>query len=346
MVRERRGTARPEDWQHLPDEELLKFRVRDLGLGIEGTWLEPRINELYAELDARGIKFRPACYLASEWLCPDRVPLIGIPFFLAHARLKQLELKMMLEVEGGSDASCLKLLRHEAGHAVNYAYRLYRRTRWRQVFGPFSQPYPEVYFPQPYSKRFVMHLDYNYAQRHPDEDFAETFAVCITPGSNWQRRYRGWPAMKKLLYVDRLIERIAAAAPAATDGEAMFSAARMTSTLGQYYDRRRRYLREDFPGFYDPGLAKLFVGSNEAPAAAAAWTFLRRWRRQIVDAVCMWTGDRKFDVNALLGLLIRRAQAMKLHLKKGETETASEAAAFVTAAMSRIHNFEESGRGS
>ena len=336
-------TLRPEQWERLPDEQLLALRVRDLGLRIEDSELQGRIAQLYADLDAVGIAFHPPCYLADEWMCPDRVPIIGIPFYLAHPRLRQLEHDMMLEVEGGTESSCIKLLRHEAGHAINYAYRLFSRTRWRQLFGAFSAPYSDVYQPRPYSKRYVIHLEGNYAQAHPDEDFAETFAVCITPGSNWRVRYHGWGAMKKLLYVDHLIREIGPAKPAVSSREEMSAASRMTSTLAAYYDRRRRYLREEFPGFYDPGLQRLFAPQDAARSSESAAVFLRRWRRQIIRSVTMWTGDRKFDVNALLSLLARRCRAMNLCLAKGEAETISEVSAFVTAVMGRVHNFADNG---
>jgi len=332
---------RPEQWEKLSDEELLNLRVRDLGLRIEGTELQDRIAQLYADLNAVGISFHPPCYLADEWMCPDRVPIIGIPFYLAHPRLKQLEHDMMLEVEGGTESSCIKLLRHESGHAINYAYHLFSRTRWRQLFGRFSAMYSDVYQPRPYSKRYVVHLEGNYAQAHPDEDFAETFAVCITPGSNWRIRYRGWGAMKKLLYVDHLIREIGPAKPVVNSREELAAASRMTSTLAAYYDRRRRYLREEFPGFYDLGLQRLFAPQDASRGGESAAAFLRRWRRQIIHSVTMWTGDRKFDVNALLGLLSRRCKAMNLYLAKGEAETMSELSAFVTAVMGRLHNFAD-----
>ena len=342
MARKKRTSTvlHPKDWEDLPDEQLLQIRVRDFGLRIEGSWLEPRIAQLHEELDARGIHCHPPCYLADEWLCPNKVPLIGIPFYLAHPRLKQLEKKMMLEVEGETEPWCMKLLRHEAGHALNYAYRFFRRTRWRELFGPFSAPYRDSYTPRPYSKRYVIHLEDNYAQAHPDEDFSETFAVCLTPGSNWRDRYRDWPAMKKLRYVDGLIEELGSKAPVVTTREELAAAARMTSTLAMYYDRRRRSLRDAFPGFYDPALQRLFTG-DEASGLPKAADFLRRWRRQIVDGVCMWTGDRKFEVNALVNLLIKRSRALKLYQGKGDVETAYEVAGFVTAAMKRVHTFLE-----
>ena len=115
----------------------------------------------------------------------------------------------MQEVEGGTRRQCLQLLRHEAGHAVHHAFKLQRRRRWTNIFGKSSEPYPDYYQPNPASKRFVHYLDLWYAQSHPDEDFAETFAVWLDPRSNWRRRYRSWPALTKLEFVDELMEELA-----------------------------------------------------------------------------------------------------------------------------------------
>lgn len=341
MPRRKCQVLSPAQWKGLPDEELLQTRVRDLGLSIERSPLQGRIGRLYAELDARGIGFHPPCYLSDEWLTPDKVPMIGIPFFLAHPRLVKLEKKMMLEVEGGTDASCMKILRHEAGHALNYAYRLYQKTRWRELFGPFSAKYSNSYSAQPYSKRYVSHLRQNYAQAHPDEDFAETFAVWLTPNSRWREKYHGWPVMKKLRYVDNLMRKIAPAAPAVTSRVTPWSAARMTSTLAAYYQRKRRYLAEEFPGFYDPALQRLFSARPETDPPRQAGQFLRRWRKHLVSAVARWTGQRKLDTDQLVGKLIRRCDALNLYVTDGELETISEATGFVTAVMNNVHRFAE-----
>jgi len=341
MGRRKRQPTSPVDWKGLTDEELLRTRVRDLGLRIEGSAVARRVERLYAELDARGIAFRPGCYLADEWLCPDKEPVIGIPFYLAHPRLIRLEKRMMLEVEGGTESSCMKILRHEAGHAVNYAYVLYRRTRWRELFGPFSARYSDSYKAQPYSRRYVSHLQDNYAQAHPDEDFAETFAVWVTPEGRWEQRYRGWPVMPKLRYVDRLMKRIGPLPPRVTARTTPWSAARMTSTLAAYYQRKRRTLGEDFPGFYDPGLQRLFGARAGAEPAEPAGKFLRRWRTRIVDTVARWTGQRKFDIDRLVGKLIRRCDDLGLSVHAAEAEAAAEVASFVTAVMNRVHGFIE-----
>src|SRR6184192_1291806 len=201
------------DWPSLSDEELLERRISKLGLRLEGTALEPLIRQLYDELSARGLGFHPPCHIGDEWFVPVGIPAIFVPFFLVHDRLRQLEKTMMLEVEGGTKEWFMKLIRHEAAHAYSYAYQLYKRKKWQQTFGLASTQETEFYRPRPYSRSFVMHLDDWYAQSHPDEDFAETFAVWLTPGLNWRERYRGWKALQKLHYVEELLRSIAGKSP-------------------------------------------------------------------------------------------------------------------------------------
>jgi hypothetical protein len=327
-----RKTAKVKDWHELPDEEILQLRVRNLGVQIPGSPLEPLINQLYEELDAKTIPFHPPCYLADEWLCPDKVPLIGIPFCLAHPRLKQIEQKMMFEVEGGTDESCMKLLRHECGHALNYAYQLYKRTRWRELFGRFSATYSDSYYYQPYSRRYVVHLEDNYAQAHPDEDFAETFAVWLAPNGNWQQRYRGWPVIKKIQYVEGLIKKIGDRAPTVTaQGRPPWSASRMTSTLAAHYQRKRRELGSEFQGFYDDSLQTLFSTKSAGHSPLKASKILRHHRRQLVSSVTRWTGHRKYDIHQLVNSLIARSDTLELFGRTGDTDNMIGVTALVTA---------------
>ena len=329
----------PADWENLPEEELLKLRVRDLGLAIEGSALAELVKRLYEELTGAGITFHPDCYLADEWLAPDRVPVIGIPFYLAHPRLKHLEQKMMLEVEGGTEAECMKLLRHEAGHALNYAYELFKRTRWRELFGPFTTEYTQGYYAQPYSKRFVRHLRDNYAQCHPDEDWAETFAVWLDPKSDWPDRYRGWPAMKKLKYVERVTKEVGSQGPKVTTRQLHWSAGRMTSTLEAFYRRRRRYLAEDFPGFYDPGLQRIFAAPAGGTEGTSASGFIRHHRRHITNSIATCTGERKYDLNQLLGKLMMRCDALGLKVTREPVAVATELTAYVTTVIIDVRRF-------
>ena len=201
------------DWTSFTDEQLLQMRICDLKLKIPGTELESRIENFYRELGEKQVAFKPVCYLGDEWFCPDGASTIAIPFYLAHPRLKKLEEKMMMEVEGGTEAWCMRLLRHEMGHVLNHAYLLEKEPPWQKLFGPPSGDYSESFRARPYSKRFVRHLDGWYAQSHPEEDFAETVAIWLTPGLDWRRQYRGWKALEKLEYVDELMKRLAGKPP-------------------------------------------------------------------------------------------------------------------------------------
>src|SRR5262249_27763699 len=203
----RHGPARRSHfrWERLSDESLLGIRICDLGLSIEGTWLEDAVQEVYGELGRRGLQLRPHVWLSQEWFSPTGVPGVAIPFYLAHPRLQRLERKQMPEVEGGPRRECLRILRQEFGHAPQPAFRPQRRRRWHELFGSATRRYPEYYRPNPASRRYVQHLRLYYAQSHPVEDFAETFAVWLQGSAAWRRRYRGWPALKKLEYVDELV---------------------------------------------------------------------------------------------------------------------------------------------
>lgn len=334
--RQKRRSYTPADWENLPDEEILQFRVRDLGLQIHNSPVAEFIQKLHGELDSHGIRFHPPCYLADEWFCPDGIPIIGIPFCLAHPRLKRVEEKMMYEVEGGTAESCMKLLRHECGHAVNYAYGLYKRTRWRELFGHFSTRYSSSYGFQPYSRRYVTHLEGSYAQAHPDEDFAETFAVWLTPNSGWEEKYVDWPVVKKLRYVNHLMRAIGDRPPAAVARQTPWSAARMTSTLAAHYERKRKYLGEDFSGYYDASLKRLFSLKQASDPARKASKLLRRYRRQIMNGVSAWTGQRKYDIHQLVNKLVKRCDSLDLYANAPDTEMAVDVTAFVTAVANNV----------
>src|SRR6266446_2448779 len=187
-------------WASLPDSELLKLRFKDLKVTIGRTWLKRCVEDLYEELAERGLRIRPHVWISNEWFSPDDTPGIAFPFYLAHPRLMRLERKMIIDVEGGTHAECMRILRHEAGHVLQHSYALHKEPRWRRLFGRSSIRYPKYYRADPTSRNFVQHLRLWYAQSHPDEDFAETFAVWLTPRSNWRKRYEGWPALKKLEY--------------------------------------------------------------------------------------------------------------------------------------------------
>jgi hypothetical protein len=299
----------------MSDDELLRMRICDLKLKIAGSELESRIEKFYAELAAKGIGLKPLCYLGDEWFCPDGCATIAIPFYLAHPRLKKLEDKMMMEVEGGTESWCMSLLRHEMGHVLNHAYLLEKDKRWQKMFGPPSLEYSESFRARPYSRRFVRHLDGYYAQSHPEEDFAETVAIWLTPELDWKQQYKGWTALKKLEFVEELMSKLAGQPPLVLSKTKMSEAARLRSRLEAYYKRRRRLYAQEFPDFFDTDLQKLFVPAAVAPDNERAAVFLRRSGKLILNAVSAWTGEPKFTLNRLLRALIERCAELDLRLR-------------------------------
>jgi hypothetical protein len=229
-------------WEHLSDEELLDVRLCDLDLRIEGTDVQDRLMRLYAELERAGLRrFRPYAWLSTSWFTPHGCTGFAVPFYLAHQRLVRLERWQFGEAEGASREGGLRLMRHETAHALDNAYRLHRRRDWREAFGPFSQPYRASYRPRPGSRHFVVNLDYWYAQSHPGEDWAETFAVWLRPGSRWRSRYRGWPALRKLHYVDGLVRELADRRPLVRTRERLEEISELQHTLREHY--RRKHVR-------------------------------------------------------------------------------------------------------
>ena len=301
-------------WLRYADERLLDIRLCDLGLGIAGTWLEKPIAKLYQELDSRNLRVRPHFWLSEEWFCPDGVPGIAIPFYLAHPRLTRLERKQMLEAEGSNAQWCMKILRHEAGHAVQNAFRLHRKKDWQRVFGRNTQRYPDSYKPNPSSKDYVLHLYLWYAQSHPAEDFAETFAVWLKPGSHWRRRYAGWPAMKKLQFVDGLMRGLENETPPVQNHRRVDALPQLKQTLRQYYaDKQERY-GKNHPKVYDRDLRRLFSDDPTHRKNQSASAFLRQNRRKIRATIAKWTGEYQFTLDEVFSEMIGRCRELNLRV--------------------------------
>jgi len=328
-------------FEHTPPEarQLLKRPIRDLGLRIEGSPVEKYVKQLHEELAGKGLqRFRPACYLSDEWACPDREPIIGIPFYLADPKLAALE-QAVNDIE---DEREIKLyLRHEAGHAFNYAYELYATREWHELFGPFDRPYSDDYKPVPFSRGFVRHIAGWYAQKHPDEDFAETFAVWLTPRLNWRRRYQGWAALAKLEYVERIAKALADVEPKRAIGKAELPVDEMQATIEDFYRDRtpdETPAVADLP--LDVDLEDLFVPA--APGTRPAAEFLAENRKLIVDKITYWTGVRRTLVRQLFASIEKRAKEMELAVdSKREPAHLVE---LVTYATTLVMNYLTRGR--
>ncbi|MCA9471650.1 MAG: putative zinc-binding metallopeptidase [Nitrospira sp.] len=318
--RESVATAREEstviepEWAEWSDRQLLELRLCDLHVQIKGTSLAKQIKQLHRELATQKLLFRPHCWLSDDWYCPDGIPGIAIPFYMGHPRLAKLEHSQMLEVEGGTAEWCMRILRHEAGHAIENAFRLRRRTRRQQLFGKTSEPYPENYLPKPYSKSFVLHLDTWYAQSHPDEDFAETFAVWLTPGSDWKERYKGWPALRKLNYMDSLMKELAGVPPPVTNKQRLDPLPALCKTLGEHYRQKRERYGLDYPNFYERDVRRLFSDSKEYQGQPTAVSFIRRFRKEVRRKVADWTGEYQYTIDQVLEDIVNYCRDRQLRL--------------------------------
>ncbi|UCD15529.1 MAG: hypothetical protein JSV34_00310 [Candidatus Omnitrophota bacterium] len=329
------------DLSKISEEDLLNVKVCDLPIKIEDTWISNCIRHLYKELNNKGIVFKPVCYLADEWLAPDNEPVIGIPFFLVHPVLSKLERKMMFDVEGGTNQWCMKLLRHETGHAINYAYKLYKRKKWQKVFGKFSTEYEDTYRFRPYSKNFVIHLEDYYAQHHPDEDFAETFSVWLTPGLDWRKQYKGWGAFKKLKYVDELMGEIKNKEPVIRKGKKYWQAKTLRITLKNYYKKKKHSSAEYFPDFHDANLRRIFIVMGKRRKLPQAADIIKRYNKEIVKNVYSWTREKKYIINDLLKTIIDRCRSLKLRVQDSELIAILKISTYIT---TLVMNYRYTGK--
>src|SRR5262249_28758325 len=178
--------------------------------------------------------------------------------------------------------------------------------RRKQLFGKSSQPSPQHYAPKPYSKRYVLHLEAYYAQSHPDEDFAETFAVWLAPNSRWRRRYSGWPALRKLEYVDEVMHELAGRRP-------LISRRRVVDPLRTLRKTVRDSSRERPPrsgphtrGGYAAAWRLVFSTQRASARQPTASSFLRSARPLLRRKVATLTGEHQYTVDRVLDDMIER----------------------------------------
>jgi hypothetical protein len=314
----RRRKALP--WTRLSDEELLNLRFCDLKLSVESSSLRRRIARLYVELEERGIHFRPHVWLSEEWFSPDGVPGIAVPFYLAHPRLEKLERRIMREAEGGNSRWFMRILRHEAGHALDNAYRLRRRKRWREIFGPASLQYPAHYKARPGSRRYVHHLGEWYAQAHPTEDFAETFAVWLKPKSDWRKSYAEWPAFNKLNVVEELMTSVRGQRPPVRNRLRIEPIDENTRTLAQHYRRKLAHNRQIRLGLADELLKRIFSAERLRKGAVRAAALLRAHKIPLTTAVARDLSMERYSVQQILRMLIERCETLKLYVRGGRRD--------------------------
>jgi hypothetical protein len=322
-------------------EKLLQMKISELGLKLEGTRMEALVNELYKELDSAGILLKPRVYLTDEWGCPEGVPIIGVPFYLADEKLARIQNEILEGIEGQSDEEFLMYLRHEAGHAFNYAHKLYESEKWRELFGPYSRPYLEEYEPNPFSRKFVRHIAGWYAQKHPDEDFAETFAVWLTPNSNWREVYKEWGCYEKLLYVDMIVREVGATEPQISGEVYDVTSEALDYSIAEYNKLYSPRMVE-VPDYFAADLKVIFQKKSpvgEEGNWEPAHDFLSRYRRHITDNISYWTGLNETVVRSLIFRFIGDCRKLDLWIDLDKIqETLVEVTAFATTlCMNRLY---------
>lgn len=248
------------------DTDLLAMKVKDLPLDEFRLPFNKQVLTLKAELRRRGINWTPHLWASEEWFSPDGVPGFAFPFTLLDPRLIKLEKKHVGFLEGSSEKELVKLLRHECAHALDNAFHLRKNKKRQALFGLSSRPYPTFYVPDLNSKDYVKHLPQGYAQAHPEEDWAETFAVWLTPKYQWKEKYKTWPAMEKLLLVDEIIKKSCLGESKVSNSDTPLHFRDDNRTLKQYFNWRKQSLGLRRNNFYADKVNEVFStdGKEEA----------------------------------------------------------------------------------
>jgi hypothetical protein len=319
----------------LSNERLLKVRIKDLELEIKGSLIERRITQLYNELDTRGIKYKPHIWISDEWFTPDDIPGFAVPFYLIHPRLKKLEKDQMFEAEGADKKECMQIMRHETGHAISHAYQLYHRKKWKKYFGNFLNPYPLSYVPQIESKNFVTHINAWYAQAHPLEDFAETFAVWLDPKSNWQRKYRNWPVLEKLHYLDGLMQKIKGLYPLLVVYNEYLHISKLDYILNEHYTRKKNFYSVSRAESFDNELMKVFT-LRHTPDYEPSSGYLKKIRRTIRKNIPVVLDVPQYTVDQLMLELIKRCDQLNLFHRKNNTDAEKKLLVILTSQITNL----------
>jgi hypothetical protein len=308
---------------------------------VEHSSLWPFIKRIWKDLEARDLRFKPHFWLSEEFFTPDAVPGVAVPFYLAHPQLVKLERQQMYEAEGSNSRMAMRILRHEAGHAIDHAFYLTRRKERQKIFGKSSLKYPDLYSPKPFSRSFVINLENWYAQSHPVEDFAETFAVWFRPNPTWKRGYKGWPALKKLEYMDRLMKELAGKSAPNKSKAKMEPIRELKKTLGEYYEEKKsRFGLDENEAIYDQDLLRLFSTNEEFKKNISAARFIRKNSRELRTKLARWTGQYSYLIQDFIDQIIYRCEDLNLRVCMDEDETKEELLVFLAI---RITNFLNEG---
>jgi hypothetical protein len=316
--------------------ELLTTTLDCLDLPLEKSpILYPALQTVKADMERMRLKkIKPFFYLSTGYGTIEGTTNICLGFYDYDERLRALNKEF--RGWGYTYDEVVATIRHEVGHAFAYAYKLYRLPEFREVFnvqGNYFRTYPMtdqyIRYVNPWSRDFVNPSGDHYAQKHPDDDFAETFMVWLTPRLNWRKKWRNYPgALRKLEYVDQVVrehrnqEPLIENVPYEYEGLADYK-----MTLAQFWKGRPTYYRQHATGFVDPDVKyifrqrpKLLNDKKLQRGYIHADNFLRKNQRVIVNRVSQWVGVEPYVVNDLILKCRQRADELDLWLKQSEQE--------------------------
>jgi len=308
--------------------ELLTTPVNRLGLDLKRSPVQPHMDRLMILLHRRGIRLKPRFYLGEDWGCVTGTSNIEVGFYDADPLLRELN----QDVRGWAHEPRVidYLLRHETGHAFCYMHRLYKLREFRVVFdvkGKFFDTYPATdrFKPHPWSRNYVNPNRDHYAQKHPDEDFAETFGVWLEPMSVWRRAYRNKKgALQKLDFVSRLIARYGDKAPdVEPDLRKVDSPVEaIRATVAEQLDASLTRYRAKATGYIDPMLRK--IGRYHArPAPSGAIPLadaVASYRKFIEGIVVRHARVTSSQASSLMSKIQSRARVLHLYVPLADTE--------------------------
>ncbi len=227
----------------LDKKSLLNTPLSSINFDLKASPLMRPLNDLKFELNAKGINFLPSTWVSTDWFSPDGIGGFALPFYLLHPRLIKLEKENTKRLEGHTYQGIMKLLRHETAHALDNVFLLRKLKVRQKLFGISQTKYPNDYLPDPKSRDYVINLDEYYAQSHPDEDWAETFATWLNPKVDWQSKYKNWGAIEKLTYLDSVMKKIKHLSPKLKRVRYVECITNDHRTLDEYYHDRKKELR-------------------------------------------------------------------------------------------------------
>jgi hypothetical protein len=333
-TRRRKKETKSYRWQDYSTSRLLEMRICDLGVSLKSSWVYECIEQLYSEIEAKGLNFRPHFWISDEWFSPDGIPGIAIPFYITHSRLQELNVEMLGEVEGADFEEVMRLLRHELGHAIDNAYGLRRNKARQKLFGKSTTPYLQSYNAIPYDRDFVVHLNGWYAQAHPDEDWAETFAVWFDPNSKWKKTYKNWPAIEKLHFIDNLMKEFKGKSPKVKNKYLVSPYQENKKTIASYYKGRERKIRDNLPPIDIVDFKKIFksfkvIRANSTMTRAS--DFMIEHREEIIDRAVDWTGQNAVIVGIILDQMLEVAKQLPLFVNDPKSRTLGNIVCYLTA---------------